>query len=249
MLRNRLSSLLAISATLFAAGGQPWKDKPVTDWTEDEAKEVLTDSPWAKTVHPTMDSSTNNQQRRRRSAGPGGGIGIGGIGIGLPGGMGRRYPGGGYPGGGYPGGPGGPSGGNSNYEEPPVLTVRWESAQPIRQAELKARETNAPSLDEGHYAIAVYGVPDRMLTGDDKTLADHLKKQGVIKRDGKRDFKPSSVEVLRRDNTTVIVYHFPRSTELTAQDKRIEFTAKIQKLQFTQPFYLEDMTYRGKFEL
>ena len=68
MHRNRLMFLLGISAALFATGEQPWKDKPLSDWTEDEAKEVLTDSPWAKTVHPTMDSS-DNQQRPRRGMG------------------------------------------------------------------------------------------------------------------------------------------------------------------------------------
>jgi hypothetical protein len=248
MLRNRVLSLLAVSAALFASG-QPWKDKPVSDWTDEESRQVLEDSPWAKPVHPTIDKS-NNDQRQRRGMGRGGGIGIGGIGIGLPGGAGRRgrgYPGGGYPGGGYPGGSGGGSGTNS--ETPPVLHLRWESAQPIREAELKARETNAPTVDESHYAIAVYGVPDRMLTGDTKTLAGQLKKQAVIKRDGKKDWKPSSVEVLRRDDGPVIIYLFPRTTEITRQEKQVEFTAKIQKLDFAQAFALEEMIYHGKIEL
>src|SRR5262245_8777009 len=98
MHRSRVP-LLGISAALFASGGQPWKDKPVTDWTEEDAKQVLTDSPWAKTVYPTIDNSSNDQRQRRGMGRGGGGIGIGGIGIGLPGGMGRRG-GMGYPGGG-----------------------------------------------------------------------------------------------------------------------------------------------------
>ena len=120
---------------------------------------------------------------------------------------------------------------------------------PIREAELKTRETNAPTLDEGHYAIAVYGVPDRMLSGDAKNLADQLKKQAFLKRDGKKNFRPSSVEVLRREDGPVIVYLFPRSNELTRQDKRIEFDARILRLQFTQLFFVDDMTYQGKLEL
>lgn len=246
MLRNRFPSLLAVSAVLVAAEVQPWKDKAVSDWTEEDAKQVLAESPWAKTVHPTMQNS-NEGRPQRRGMGRSGGVGIGGIGIGLPGGMGRRYPGGGYPGGGHPGGPGG--GNTSSYEAPPVLRVRWESAQPIREAELKARETNAPTLDERHYAIAVYGVPERMVEGDAKTIAGQLKKQATIKRDGKKDWKPSSVEVLRREDGPVIVYLFPRTEEITRQDKRLEFTAKIQKLEFTQPFYVDEMIYRGKVEL
>jgi hypothetical protein len=204
MPRNGFLSLLAVSAGLFAASDHPWKDKQATDWTDEDAKLVLTDSPWAKTVYPTMDKSSNSQQPRRGMGhGGGGGIGIGGIGLGLPGGMGRRG-GMGGPGGGYPGGGGG-QGGGSTQETPPTLKLRWESAEPIREAELKARETNAPTIDEAYYGIAVYGVPGRMLTGDTKALAGQLKKQAVIKREGKKDWKPASVEVLEREDGPVVL--------------------------------------------
>ncbi len=257
MFRMRLLPLLPVSIALLAADGQSWKDKPITEWNEDDTKQVLTDSPWAKTVQPTIDR-TNNGQRSSRGMGRGGGIGIGGIGLGIPGigGMGRRggmgYPGGGYPGGGYPGGgyPGGSSGGNgSDYNHPPVLKLRWESALPIREAELKARETSAPTVDDNHYAIAVYGVPDRMINGDSHSVAAQLKKQAAIKRDGKKDLKPSSVEVLRREDGPVIVYLFARSNEITQQDKRIEFDARILRLDLRQSLYVDDMTYQGKLEL
>jgi hypothetical protein len=176
MLLNRTICSLVVAAALFAAGGQPWKNKAPSDWTDNDAKELLTDSPWAKTVHPTMENASTGQ-RSRRAGIPGIGIGIPGIGIGLPGGMGRPYPGGGYPAG------RGPNGAGGNHETVPVLRLRWESAQPIREAELKTRETNAPAVDEGHYAIAVYGVPDRMLNGDTKTVGDRLKKQASIRLD------------------------------------------------------------------
>ena len=71
---------------------------------------------------------------------------------------------------------------------------------PVRTAELKAHDNDAPTVDEAHYAIAVYGIPDRMLPGETKKLEDQLRKQAVIKRDGKKDFKPSSVQVLERSS-------------------------------------------------
>jgi len=104
-------------------------------------------------------------------------------------------------------------------------------------------------LDADHYAIAVYGVPSRMASGDSKSLANQLKKQAAIKRDGKKDLKPSSVDVLQRDDGHVIVYLFPRSKEITRQDKRVEFDAKIGRLQFAQSFYVDDMNYQGRLEL
>jgi hypothetical protein len=166
-------------------------------------------------------------------------------GMGRRGGMGGPGGGGGYPDGGQRGG----TDNGTDYNEPPTLKLRWESALPVREAELKARDTSAPTLDADHYAIAVYGVPNRMANGDSETLAKQLKKQAALKRDGKKDLKPSSVQVLQREDGPVIVYLFPRSKEIAKQDKRVEFGAQIGRLQFTQSFYVDDMNYQGKLEL
>jgi hypothetical protein len=70
---------------------------------------------------------------------------------------------------------------------------------PVRAAELKVHDNDAPTPDDKHYAIAVYGVPGGMLNYvDAKKLADQLKKDAAIKRDGKKDFKPSGIDVLER---------------------------------------------------
>ncbi len=243
---------LCVSFVLMAAGDQPWKDKQIAEWNDDDAKQVLTDSPWAKTVTPTIDRTANSGERRSGGGmGRGGGIGIGGINIGIPGigGIGRRggMGGGGYPGGGQRRGPDDDTGAASN--QPSDLTLRWESALPVRAAELKAHDSSAPTLDEAHYAIVVYGVPRRIAAGDSRSLADQLRKQAAIKRDSKKDLKPSSVEVLQREDGPVIVYLFPRSSEITLQDKRVEFDAQIGRLQLSQSFYLDDMVYQGKLEL
>jgi hypothetical protein len=283
MMRTWRLSLLPLSLFLLTAADQPqpWKDKKVPDWTEDDTKLILADSPWAKTVRPSIEQSTRNG---RQSGGMNRG-GPGGVILGMPGGMGRRggmgypgggypgggYPGGGYPGGGYPGGgyPGGgyptdstgypgngsgggsgQQGGNTANSGPPILHVRWESAFPIREAELKSHDNDAPTLDdEAHYAIAVYGVPNRMAPGSSRTDTDRLQKLASIKRDGKKDLKPSSVEVLQRESGPVIVYLFPKKKEITLQDKRIEFDSKIGSLQFVQSFYTDDMSYGGKLAL
>ena len=255
MYRKWQLSLLPFSLALAFAADPAWKGKQVTEWTDDDTKQILNDSPWAKTVKPAIDRSAQNSQRRSGGGmGRGGGIGMGGIGIGLPGmgGMGRRGGMGGPGGGGYPGGGrrGGTDDGTSTTSnEPPALKLRWESAFPIREAELKARDTSSPTLDANHYAIAVYGVPSRMASADSKNLANQLKKQAAIKRDGKKNLKPSSVEVLQREDGPVIVYLFPRTKEITRQDKRIEFDAHIGRLQFSQSFYVDDMNYQGKLEL
>jgi hypothetical protein len=236
---------LPIAFGLLAAEGPAWKTKSIPDWSAEDTQQVLTDSPWAKSVTPTLSKAASQPGSR-----PGRRGGFGGVGIGLPGGMGRR---GGY---GYPGGSGNPPdtsqrGDTTNSQAPAPLKVRWESALPVREAELKSRDTNAPTIGEDHYAIAVYGVPSRLVNADSKSFTDELKKDAALKRDGKKDLKPSSVEVFTREDGPVILYQFarPKDKEITSQDRRVEFDSKIGRLQFTQSFYTEDMVYQGKLEL
>ena len=243
-------AVVSLTAQDQASGDKPWT-KPVPEWTADDAHRVMTDSPWVKSTTPSMERSANDGQQRGGGMGRGnrGGIGIGGVGIGLPGigGMGRR--GGGYPGGGNSGG-GNPGG---NYPEerstPPMLILRWESALPVREAELKNRDVDAPTVDESHYAIAVIGVPRNLLKADTRAMEGELKKDASLQRDGKKDFKPSSVRILQRDDGPVIVYYFPRSTEISRSDRRVEFEAQIGRLKFSEPFYIEEMVYDGKLAL
>ena len=246
-------AVLPFSMILAAAEEPAWKANQVPEWTQDAAQQILNDSPWVKSVTPTTGraSDDGNSGYGRRGGGFGGGIpGIGGIG-GRRGGYG--YPGGG---GGYPGGGGGyPGGGRrrdddtANSSQPPTLKVRWESAMPIREAELKTRDTNSPTVDENHYAIAVYGIPSRMANGDPQKLADQYKKEASLKRDGKKDIKPSEVQVLEREEGPVVVYLFPRSKEITTQDRRIEFDAKLGRLELSSSFFSEDMKFQNKLEL
>jgi hypothetical protein len=236
MTSRRYWLILPAFVALMAAAEDdaPWRNKQIAEWSEDDARQVLTDSPWAKSFIPTV--KTSQEGRRSGGMGHGGGIGIGGIGIGIPGMGGGRH-------GGYGGNAG--NGGSSPVEAPKVI-LRWESAMPIRTAELKVHEDQAPTLDEGKYAIAVYGVPDRMLNGQFDKLGDQFKKQAVLKRDGKKDLKPVRVQVL---DGPIIVYFFSVTAEITKQDRRVEFDATIGRLELTQSFFPEEMVWRGKLEL
>jgi hypothetical protein len=248
MFLNWTLAVLPLSMFLVAAEEPAWKAKQVPEWTQNDAQQILNDSPWVKSVTATIGRAADNGNSGygRRGGGLGGGIpGIGGVG-GRRGGYG--YPGG-YPGGGYPGGGGRRDDDTANTSQPPTLKLRWESAKPIREAELKTRDTNAPTVDESHYAIAVYGVPSRMANGDPQKLADQYKKEAALKRDGKKDIKPSEVQVLEREDGPVVVFLFPRSKEITSQDRRIEFDAKLGRLEVSSTFFSEDMQFQGKLEI
>src|SRR5271165_6572638 len=83
------------------------------------------------------------------------------------------------------------------------LLIRWETALPIRAAELKAGESDPPTLEGEGYKIAVYGVPGGNFKGDPKKLGDPLKKDAALKREGKPDVKPTRVEVFALQNGLV----------------------------------------------
>ena len=125
MIHNWRAVVFTLSALSLTAAEQAWKGKQFPEWTEDDAKEVMTDSPWAKTVTPTLvktpeqDDQPKSGNKRHRA-----GIGVGSIGIGLPG-MGRI---------GQRGNQGGPQSDKTSSSPPPnslslpKLTLRWESA-------------------------------------------------------------------------------------------------------------------------
>jgi hypothetical protein len=179
--------VLSLSLTLLAFGDQTWKDKQIGEWTEEDARQVLADSPWV--VKVTAEGA------------------------------------------------------------PVVLTLRWESALPIRAAQLKSRDAVTTSIGEKHYAVAVYGLPGKYVVGDSKSEIEQLKRQAVIKREGKKDIRPSAVQLVELHSGPVILYLFPRSAEITRQDGRIEFSAQIGKLRLSQFFAVDEMSYRGKLEL
>jgi hypothetical protein len=238
--------LLLTTSLLLAAAEPAWQTKPIATWTEDDAHAVLNDSPWAKSVTPKISKTANPEQSRMS-----GGMGqMGGLSMGMPG-MGGGMGGGGMS---RRGGGRNPQTSDTSSDTPSsipphALTVRWESALPVQAAELKARNVNSPTMDENHYAVAVYGIPSRLIKADSTALDDQLRDKAAIKREGKKDLKPSRVEVIPRDDDTVVVYFFPRSKEITRQDNELEFNAQIVNLQFSVSFTVTAMNYQGKLEL
>ena len=70
-----------------------------------------------------------------------------------------------------------------------------------------------------------------------------------MKRDGKKDVRPVSVEVFQREDGLVIVYLFPLSAEITKRDGQLQFQAQIGRIVVAQMFDLSEMEFMGKLEL
>ena len=237
-----VQSLCLIVAMAYLIAADPvWKSKPASRWTEEDARQVLTKSPWAKEIRATITRRlTEEQLREGGQMGQPRGVGNEGV---DPKGSGPKV---------SPNiltGPGGDDRSPRSLPQSITLQLRWESALPVRLAELKSREVEPPTLPGDGYSIAVYGVPGGDFKGTPEQLGEPLKNLAALKRAGKRDTRPARVEVFQRENGVVVVYLFPLSAEITRKDGRIRFEAQIGRIVLAQDFDLSDMEFGGKLEL
>ena len=224
--------LLPLTVIVLFAADPSWKAKPVSQWTEEDAKQILTDSPWVKYVTPANLPDKSPDQRRDGGdwdEGIGHGVGIAGTGI-----LGSRRA---------------AEAIKEAHQKPlpPGVAIRWESAIPVRAAEKLLAEVDIPALKTDDYVIAVYGIQaprGRM------HLANELRGIAYLRRVNKKDLKPSQVQILPQDDgTDIVVYLFPRSTEIGKKDGGIEFVAQIGHLFVSEYFYTNEMQIHDELEV
>jgi len=237
--------VIAASAALLMGADPSWKTKPSAQWSEADAQLVLNASPWAREIRAGVARRLSEDELREGGKmGQPTGIGYNGVDpqrkrINLPSkptdlvlpesDEARRL---------------------RSTIQGITVRLRWESALPVRIAELKAHVVEPPPTIEGDgYRIAVYGIPGDHLKGDPKKLGGPLKDTAVIRREGKKDVKPSSVEAFQQPDGWAVVYLFPFSAEISPKDKQIEFAAQIGRIIVSQPFDLGEMVFDGKLEL
>jgi hypothetical protein len=235
------SICLAVAATRLAAADPAWRTKPAVEWTEDDAKVILSSSPWAKDIGATVTRRlTEDQLREGGQMGQPHGVGNENV---DPKGSGPKM---------SPNilsGRGSDDRSARSLPQPIRLKIRWESALPVRLAELKSHEIEPPTLGGDGYYIAVYGIPGGDFKSDPKQLGDPLKNLAALKRDGRKDVRPTRVEVFQRESGLVVVYVFPLSAEITSKDLRVQFEAHIGRIVFAHNFELSEMQFAGKLEL
>lgn len=230
--------LLPVSVVLLMAGDASWVEKPVQQWTYNDARQVLADSPWSKlTIGAINRLETEDERRSGGEMGQEHGVGYDGI----DGHKTAKQTAANY----FTAHPGAKSPPRQDVR----LLLRWESALPVRAAELKTGFIEPPVSPGEGYNLAVYGVPGDYFNGDPLKLGAPLKAGALLKREGKPDVKPSRVEVFQRQDGIVVVYVFPPSAEISTRDGLIEFNAHIGRLGFVQYFDAAQMLFQGKMEL
>ncbi len=234
-----MTCVFTVPAVLAIAADVTWKAKALNQWNEQDARQILTDSPWAKTSTAIISRlQTEDERREGGNMGQDHGVGFDGVD-----GKGTK-----------------PSftdtirGGSNGVDTRRVshsikLVIRWESALPIQVAEIKAGVVEPPTMDGDGYRIAVYGVPGVYFKKDPKALGNPLKKEAALRREGKKDVKPLSVEVFQRAEDLVVVYLFPLSAELSRRDRSVDFVAQIGRIAVAQSFTMEEMQFQGNLQL
>lgn len=223
--------LLAACFVVFAQD-PAWQNKPIVQWDQQDAQQILTHSPWAGKVEPQWLRDLSPDERRQggdMQAGISKGVGLEGL-IGIfdsaraEEAIARAH----------------------EKPDPGKVLVRWESAEPVRAAEQKLGETNAPEIDPAYYAVAVYDI----MTPKRWNIENELKGIAFLKRDHKKDFKPSRVVILRKDDgRATVVYLFPRTVEIGKNDGNLVFEAQIGRLFVRQVFSSLDMQIGNQLEL
>ncbi len=234
--------LLAVASSVRLTASDPfWQSKPANQWTEADAKQLLTSSPWVKEIRAMISRRlTEDELREGGMMGQPRGVGNDGV---DPKGSGPKVSPNVFT------GAGGDDRGARSFERPITLTLRWESALPVRIAELKAHELEPPTQPGDGYRIAVYGIPGGGFNADPERLGKPLKGSAVLKREGKKDARPISVEVFQREDGMAVVYLFPLSAEISSRDQTVRFEAQIGRVIVAYTFDLQTMQMAGRREL
>lgn len=256
-------------ACIAWAGNDPWKTKSYQQWDQKDVQQVLNASPWAKTQSVPAswrgggaasgmggNDESGGYGARGQGAGAGEGAGAGG-GTGAGGGAGA--------GGGSMGAGDRRSGGESPMDDAgggqgqryADFTVRWNSAQTIREALArnalltnKIAEADAARFvaqEPAAYEIFVNGADMSPFTG---ATEEDLKANAFLDaKQSKQKVQPSQVTIERspdKKKISFILFSFPRQAAanqplITAKDKSVEFGCKLKNLELRASFDLHKM--------
>jgi len=145
------------------------------------------------------------------------------------------------------------------------LSVRWNSAIPIKQAVIRnqtgiegeANEEQKTFLgrQETHYVVSLSGLPPEMSRLAENT--ERLKSGTMLERKNKEAIVPESVEVRETGSGVTLFFMFPKADAITMADKEVEFVMGLQGggggqgqgLEVKRKFRLKDMVFDGELAL
>ena len=232
MMSWRRASIAALAiSTGLAASQDFWDQKDAKDWTPDEVKEMLSQSPWAKPANITF---FNNS--------PGGddGFADGRAAAGLS----NQRVGGRQRSSARTGKTKAPASDPGTFQ----AIVRWETSRPVRAAE-KSRPDEG---DSGFYILSLNGdLPDFARPNDEESAEARQQRVEMLRESTKLERKGGSAIYLERlePGPMGTRFYFSRIDPITPANKEVTFTTKMGPLEIKVKFPLKEMMYKGKLEL
>lgn len=243
----RSVGIIVLSSAAILLAGEFWQDKQPSDWTDKDVQRLETKSPWAKEASVSLERGLMD------------GVRMGG---GMPGGMGGGMGRGGRGMGGSRGGTGRAGQGGASA---PKMTVRWDSAAPLRDAAargtLSEQAKKVAEWAKEYYVVTITGMTMMRGRGRDQQqsepdasqaeqMQERLKEETALKLTGSGGtIAPERVEVLDAGEGREVVFLFPRSEAVSMDDKEVDFETAMGPRQIKVKFTLKDMIYHGKLEL
>ena len=221
-----------------ALGEDFWIRKEYTQWSDEEVRKMITDSPWARDVTVRAPASALGGRGRGSGSRAAADVETNAVGGGR-GGRGR-------------GGRGG--GGDSDGGESEVfltLKISWRSALPMKEAVLNSRGITGAEAqrtlvqEEKEYVIVVSGLPERLAA----TVRNSSQLQRSVLKTGKRTIALAAADFQQRTQTVDLFLVFPRTEPLLVEDRDVEVIVQLGQLEARKKFNLKDMVYKGKLEL
>lgn len=234
---------LLVACSAFAADF--WQKKKYTDWTDEDIRKLMSNSPWAKTVTVAL----------KGFGGPPAVLPMGGGG----GGGARRGGGGGDAGdggGGAAGGDAGPMmGGGSGTQ----LTIRWRSALPVRQAIARysalrqapnaAAAADALTRPMQVYSVEIEGLPAKAVPMN----PEEVKTKAELRVKNQPPLRPADVRMEMQGRSMAVYLLFYRTQqgarEIQLADNEVEVFLQLEAGKISKKFKLKDMVFAGQLEL
>lgn len=225
--------LVTSLGALAWAGGDPWKTKPFEQWTQNDVRQILHDSPWAKVQYvPAGWKEGNGGGKSEMGRAPEGTVSAAQ----------------------------GPAGGAANVGQQAMGTpegqaafyLRWNSSRTMREAlvrdailagQMKEDEaTKYLSAPIANYEVVVIG-PDMSPFGS--ISEDDLKAKSYLRgKQSKLKVIPTSVQINRSADgrqVAAVMFSFPRKTadgkDVAAPDEKgLQFVCNIKDLDLNTTF-------------
>lgn len=264
---RRVLLLFALGAVcLFSAATSTWQNKNFKDWTDKDARAVVTDSPWSKQMAmPTFGRPDVVYLEPGANGAPPPSASLGnpantttGANMSVSGNPGSAHQN--DPDVAHNNLPTGQtisttSGSTGAPVVQPPITILWASATPVRLAMLKLRSTGQTPTEEEienvhktrpNYVIAVIGLPAPEGGSDPKGLAS----SAFLTVRGKTAIAANDSTYRKIGNSDVYFFRFTRaSLPIALSDQQVEFRMTMGKIELKKKFDLKDMQYEGELTL